>query len=79
MFVIKCRKKYVKFRSYSSIVLVDRPEMATLYTRIEDARRREKDPKGYYWLDREKVSINEFSIWGIEFNYNESRLTEGKD
>jgi hypothetical protein len=70
-YVIKCWGKYARFGSYRSMALVERPENATVYARLNDAEKRKKHTN--YLNGNEEIPIEEMEIYEVTFTYTEKR------
>jgi hypothetical protein len=72
MYVIKYQNQYLRYGSYSAATPVERPEQATLYSRVQDAKRRLNE--NWLYINRERINMAELSIWKVTFTYTEEQL-----
>jgi hypothetical protein len=70
-YVLKYKGKYLKFGSYSKAVLVDRPEKASIWSRLSDAEYRIRYGG---WIDRKHIPGNQFQLYSVEFTWKELKL-----
>ena len=73
-YVIKCRGKYARFGSYRTMTLVDKPENATIYSRLKDVEKRYKDD--VFYLKKGSVScvLDKIEIYEIIFTHTEKKV-----
>ena len=74
MYVIKIGNGYLRFGSYSTATIVDKPEKATLYSRIGDANKRKNDRTQGTYIGRTRVSTAQLDIVEVTFTSTERKI-----
>ena len=80
MYVIKYKEYYCRFKSYSSVDLMSKPEQGTLYNLYGMANARLKQDWHIYYTNLGNVKItikpDELEIYDVQFKSKESKVQE---